>query len=166
MKRVIFAILFMLVPAVCHADELKDAMGALKHLNGAALNGASCKDLAIFLEVAKSEVGYYLKGEETKQNKKIKEAMSETIHYYDVAQTFLCKIDRPNGLVNFGKDASPADNKITSEYFAIFPQDKKDVSEGGALINKQGTKLHLKTATVRIFKKASIKYDELTKSLK
>jgi hypothetical protein len=165
MKRLIIALLFILLPTVCHADDINDVMLALKHMNGIALNGTSCADYAAYLEAAKSEVDYYLKSEESKKNKKLKEAISETLHLYEFANTFFCGTGRSNGLINFGVDASPSDKKITSEYFALFPQDKKDVSEGGVLINRQGIKFHKKTATIKIFKQASIKYAELVKLL-
>jgi hypothetical protein len=166
MKRVIFALLFMLLPTVCHADAINDVMIALKHLNGVATYGSSYKDYAYYLGEAKSEVGYYLKDDEAKQNKKLRDAISETMDLYEFADSLYSRFDTSNGLINIGTDASPKDKKIASEYFSRFPEYKKDVAEGGVLRNQHGVELQIRTAVNKIFKRASEKYVEAVKMLK
>jgi hypothetical protein len=163
MKRVILALAFMLFPTMCYAD-LNDVMISLKHLNGAATYGSSYKDYALFLRVAKSEVGDYLIEKEAKQNKKLRDAISEVLSLYELADPLFSRAGA--GLINAGTDASPTDKKIASDYFARFPEDKKDVAEGGVLKNQQGVKLETRKALNKVFKRASEKYEELVKMLK
>ena len=163
MKRVILALLFMLLPAVCYADAVHDVMIALKHLEGVTTYGTSYQDYASYLEEAKSEVDLYLKGDEAKQHEKLTVTISELMGLYELADPLFRRLPDSNGFMNIGADASPMDKKIASEYFSRFPQDKKDVAKGGVL--KKGVKLHLKSAITKIFKRASAKYAEAVKML-
>lgn len=85
---------------------------------------------------------------------------------YEFADSLYSRFDTSKGLINIGTDASPKDKKIASEYFSRFPEDKKDVAEGGVLRNQHGVKLQLRTAVNKIFKRASEKYVEAVKMLK
>jgi hypothetical protein len=164
MKRVVFALLLMLLPTVCYAD-VNDVMRALRHLERITTYGTSYKDYALYLGEAKSEVGYYLKADKTKEHKKLRDAISETMDLYEFADSLFSRIDTSNGSINMGADASPIDKKLAAEYFSRFPEDKKDVAEGGVLKNGQGDKLQLRTALNKIFKRASVKYAEVAKLL-
>jgi hypothetical protein len=165
MKRVIIALLLIVLPTVSHADAINDVMIALKHLNGVVAYGTSHKDYSNYLREAKSEVDFYLKGDEAKKNKKLSVAISEVMDLYEFADSLFSRFEVSKGLINIGTDASPIDKKIASEYFARFPEDKKDVAEGGVLSSKHGVKLHIKTALNKIFKRASVKYADVVKML-
>ena len=166
MKRVIIALLLLLVPAVCHADGINDVMIALKHLNGVATYGSSYVDYSYYLKEAKSEVDYYRKGDDAKKNPKLSTALSEVIELYELAGSFISRFDTSKGLMDIGPDAPPQNKKIASEFFSRFPQDKKDVAEGGVLMSHHGDKLSTKAAVNKLFKRASDKYIEVVKLLK
>lgn len=166
MKRFILAILFMLLPTICNAESVNDAIDALRRLERITTTGTSYKDYAAYLGDAKSEVGLYLKGDEAKRNIKLKDTISETLDLYIYADSFFRRIDESIRLINIDTNASPADKKIAAEFFSRFPEEKKDVDDGGVLRNKQGVKLDITATVVRIFKRASKKYAEAVNLLK
>lgn len=166
MKRFILAILFILLPTICNAESVNDAINALRRLERITTTGTSHKDYAAYLGDAKSEVGLYLKGDEAKRNKKLKDTIAETLDLYEYADSFFKRMDESNRLINIDTNASPADKKIAAEFFSRFPEEKKDVDDGGVLRNQHGVKLDITATIVRIFKRASKKYAEAVNLLK
>lgn len=166
MKRFILAILFMLLPTVCNAESVNDAIDALRRLERITTTGTSYKNFAAYLGEAKSEVGLYLKGDEAKRNKKLKDSISETLDLYEYADSFFRRMDESNRLINIDTNASPADKKIAAEYFSRFPEEKKDVAAGGVIRNQKGVKLDITATIASIFKRASKKYAEAVSLLK
>lgn len=160
MKRVVVAILVMLLPTVCMAETetARDAIIALTSLVKLTANGSSYQAYAYCLGEVKAEVDAYLKGDEAKRNKKLTEEISEVMGLYEYADTLFKIIDDSKGVINFGADASPRDKKITSEYFSRFPEDKKDISAGGVVVNQHGPKLKINAAISKIFNRAALKY--------
>ena len=165
MKRVVVAILFMLLPAECVAETAMDAIVALRNLVKVTAVGTSYQDYAFCLGEAKSEVGTYLKGAEAKQNKKLSKTISEVMGLYEYADSFFKGLDDSKGLINIGADASPKDKKTASEYFSRFPEDKKNIAAGGVLVENHGPRLKTTAAINKIFSRASKKYAEAEKML-
>lgn len=167
MKRVILAILLMVMSTVCYAETALDAIKALRRLDVLAANGTSYKDYSYFLGDAKIEVDIYLKGDEAKRNKKLSATIIECMGLYEYAGSLFSIMENTKGFINIGTDASPADKKIASEYFSRFPEDKKDVAAGGVVVtNQQAVKFKIKIAINKIFKRASDKYSEAMGMLK
>lgn len=158
MKRVVVAILFLLLPAVCMAGTAMDAIMALRSLVNLTANGTSYQAYTLCIVEVKSEVDSYLKGDEAKKNKELSDTISEIMGLYEYADSLFKIKDNSKGLINLGTDASPADKKLASEYFSRFPEEKKDIAAGGVLVNQHGLKLKLNAAINKIFSRASTKY--------
>jgi|GEM_PF-5259935 len=158
MRRVVLAILFMLLPATAMAETANDAIIALRSLVKITANGTSYQVYASCLAEVKPEVDAYLKSDAAKQNKKLSQAIAKTLGLFEYADSFFKRIDESKNQISLGDDASPAEKKVVSEYFSRFPEDKQDVTAGGVLVERNGSKLRVNAALSKIFSRASAEY--------